>query len=149
MSEAKPRPLLDGEERLFEGRPTWRAFAGWTIVGWVLAPLVVGLAILGALALKRRAVAWLVTTRRIEVERGVLARQIDTLELWRVRDVEFRQGLGQRLFGVATIVVLSHDDEQPRLELRGIPDGRALYDALTNAVMRARQQRKMLNVDVA
>jgi uncharacterized membrane protein YdbT with pleckstrin-like domain len=149
MSEPQPRALLDGEERLFEGRPDWRAWAGWTVLGFVLVPLVVGLVILGALALKKRAVAWLVTTRRIEIERGVVARRIDTLELWRVRDVEFRQGIAQRLFGVATIVVLSHDEEQPHLELRGVPGDRALYDALTNAVMRARQQRKMLNVDVA
>ena len=36
MSVAKERPLLDGEERIFEGRPDWRAWAGLTILGAVV-----------------------------------------------------------------------------------------------------------------
>jgi membrane protein YdbS with pleckstrin-like domain len=146
MSQSTQRPLLDGEERIFEGRPDWRAWAGLTILGVVLVPVLVGIVILVVVAMRKRSFAWLVTNRRIETERGFVSRRIDTLELWRVADVEFRQGLWDRLFGVATIVVISHDEEAPQLELRGLPGDRALYDRLMNAVIVARQQRQVLSV---
>jgi membrane protein YdbS with pleckstrin-like domain len=141
------RQLLDDEQLLHEGRADWRAFPGMTILGFVLAPVVVGLVILAVLGARKRGLAWMVSTRRIEVERGWLSKQVDTLELWRVRDVELRQGLLARMLGVATIRVISHDEEQPALDLPGIPEARDLYNRLTNAVMAARQQRGMINVN--
>jgi membrane protein YdbS with pleckstrin-like domain len=141
------RKLLDGEQLLFEGRPDWRSWAALTVLGWLLVPLVVGIVILLVLGAKKRGLAWMVSSHRIEVERGWLSRRIDTVELWRVKDVEFRQGILDRIAGVATLVVYSHDEELPVLALRGLPGDRDLYDQLTNAVMAARQQRQVLNVN--
>ena len=90
---------------------------------------------------------WKLTSRRIEIEAGLISKRIDTLELWRVRDVEFRQSLLDRLFGVGCIKVTAHDDGHPALDLRGIPGGRAIYDRLMSAVMLARQQRGVMNLN--
>jgi len=140
------KQLLDGEDLIHAWAPTWRAWPGATILGFVLAPVVVGLVILAVLAIRKRSIRWRVTTRRIEVERGWLSKEILTVELWRVKDVEFRQSLGERVFGVSSIVVTSQDERAPRIELRALPGDRAVYDQLMKGVMEARQQRGVMSV---
>src|SRR5580700_5691971 len=95
--ELSKRSLLDGETLIWEGRPSWRAWAGATVLGWVLVPAFIGIVILLTLAVRRRAVAWMISTRRIEIDVGWFSHRIDTLELWRVKDVEFQQGFWDRI----------------------------------------------------
>ena len=139
--------LIPGEELLWTGRPDWRSWAGFTILGCVLAPVVVGLVILGVLAVRKRSVSWTVTSRRIETESGWLSRSIDTLELWKVQDVEFRQTVLQRMLGVGTLLVKAHDAQEPVLTILGVPGSRDIYDRLMSAVMSARQQRGVMNLN--
>jgi uncharacterized membrane protein YdbT with pleckstrin-like domain len=103
--------------------------------------------ILAVLEVRKRSLGWMISTRRIEVERGWLSRNVDTLELWRVKDVEFHQGLWERITGVSTILVTAHDEKDPVMEIRGLPGGRSIYDQLSNAVMSARQQRGIVNMN--
>lgn len=140
------QPLASPEEVIWEGRPTWRAWAGTWIAGWVLLPVLLGGFLLVSVWIQMRSKKWKLTSKRIEIESGFLARRVDTLELWRVRDVEFRQSLMDRLAGVSTISVTAHDGTYPALDVRGLPADRAIYDRLMNAVMQARQQRGVLNV---
>ncbi len=134
------------EEVIWEGRPTWKAWAGTWIVGWVLLPTIIGGVLLLSVWFKMLSKRWKLTSRRIEMESGLLAKRVDTLELWRIRDVEFRQSLMDRLAGVSTVFITAHDAGTPVLEIRGLPADRAIYDRLMNAVMQARQQRGVLNV---
>jgi membrane protein YdbS with pleckstrin-like domain len=143
MSQA----LIPGEEVIWEGRPDWRSWAGLTILGWILAPAVVGIVILLVLAVRKRSVSWKVTSRRIETESGWLSRSLDTLELWKIQDVEFRQTIFQRMLGVATLIVRAHDPQAPAFQIVGLPGSRDVYDRLMTAVMAARQQRGVLNLN--
>jgi uncharacterized membrane protein YdbT with pleckstrin-like domain len=135
------------EEVIWEGRPTWRAWAGKWIAGWVLLPVLVGGFLLVSVWMQTRSKRWKLTSRRIEIETGLLGKKVDTLELWRVRDVEFSQSLMDRLVGVSCITVTAHDDGYPTLDVRGVPGGRPIYDRLMAAVMQARQQRGVLNLN--
>jgi len=135
------------EELIWEGRPTWRAWALQWIFGWILLPLIVGLFLLVPVWTRMKANRWKLTSRRIEVETGLLAKRVDTLELWRVRDVEFRQSLIERIAGVARILVTAHDGSSPTIEIRGVPGDRTIYDRLMAAVMDARQQRGVMNLN--
>jgi hypothetical protein len=49
--------------------------------------------------------------------------------------------------GVACITVPAHDGSSPVLEIRGAPGDRAVYDRLMSAVMLARQQRGVMNLN--
>lgn len=144
---APSESLLQGEVVVFQGRPDWRAWPGLTIAGFVLAPVLVGLVILVVLAIRKRSIAFKITNRRIEIQHGWLSRQIDTVELWRVKDLEFRQNLLDRLAGASRIVVIAHDDRSPVLELRGLPPDRSVYDQLMRGVMEARQLRGVMNLN--
>jgi uncharacterized membrane protein YdbT with pleckstrin-like domain len=135
------------EELIWEGRPTWKAWAGRWIAGWVLLPILVGLVLLISVWLRTRSIRWKLTSRRIEIETGFFSKRVDTLELWRVRDVEFSQSLIDRMAGVSCLSITAHDGSSPVLQIRGAPGDRAVYDRLMTALMQARQQRGVMNIN--
>jgi uncharacterized membrane protein YdbT with pleckstrin-like domain len=135
------------EDLIWEGRPTWKAWALSWIAGWVLLPLVVGLFLLVPVWIRTRSTRWKLTSRRIETETGLLSKRVDTLELWRIRDIEFTQSLMDRIVGVACLSITAHDGSSPVLQVRGLPGDRAVYDRLMSALMVARQQRGIMNLN--
>lgn len=129
------------EGLLFEGAPRHAAFAGEYIVYGMLSLLLVGLPMLIYRYLTTITEKWTITTKRVQVQRGILSKRIDTLDLWRVKDVAFEQTLFERLFNVSRIVVASMDSSDPTLQLRGLPNERALFDRLLKAVESQRRGR--------
>jgi membrane protein YdbS with pleckstrin-like domain len=118
--------------------PTW----AW-IVCFVFAILAVGLP-----WLVMRTTRYRITSYRIDFERGLLTKKIDTLELWHVDDIKFEQGLVDRMMNVGSITVMSNDRTNPKLELHGIPDPRKIFDALKERVIAVKRQRGVIKMDM-
>jgi uncharacterized membrane protein YdbT with pleckstrin-like domain len=166
------RPADDQEEVYFDGSPMlraeWSSLSLLILLGLVLifigiAPLiwnwgwpwwVIGLFWIVGIALPFVLPLWLKTLRyrisnyRIDFEHGVLTKQIDTMELWHVDDLRFRQSLVQRILGVGTISVFSQDDTTPDLELRGLPHPRQLFESLKQRVIAVKRQRGVIKMDL-
>lgn len=53
---------------------------------------------------------------------GFLNIRDDEVLLYRVRDIDTRRSLWQRLFGVGTVTVISSDKTMPQMELKNIKD---------------------------
>lgn len=53
---------------------------------------------------------------------GFLNIRDDEVLLYRVRDIDTRRSLWQRLFGVGTVTVISSDKTMPHMELKNIKD---------------------------
>jgi uncharacterized membrane protein YdbT with pleckstrin-like domain len=83
----------------------------------------------------------------LEVERGIIARSIDNLQLFRVRDLRLQQSILGRLFGYGDISVTSTDQTTPHLTIRGIDQPRALYDTLREGVARSQATRRTMIVE--
>lgn len=92
----------------------------------------------------RRAVRYRLTAQRLEVERGVLGRRYESIDLWRVRDVVLEQTLLERMRGVGRITVLSTDQVDPELQIGPVASAKALYDRLRDAVAAARKEARVL-----
>jgi hypothetical protein len=169
------RPADDREEVYFQGSPQMRGEIGnvllWSVIGLVLiaAPFLwramsrdhtmprwwLTLALIAA-GLLCFLVPWLWTKRiryrisnyRIDYERGLLSRRIDTLELWHVEDISFNQSLIDRIMGVGDIKVISHDDTTPQLLLKGLPNPRPLFESLKQRIIAVKRQRGVIKMDV-
>lgn len=100
-----------------------------------------------AAGLSRRNVRYTLTAKRIELERGFLARRYESIELWRVRDVVLEQSLFERLRGVGRLTVYSSDQVEPALTIGPAPDAKALYEKLREAVSAARKDARVVPVD--
>lgn len=59
---------------------------------------------------------------RLFISEGFLNLKDDEVLLYRVRDIDTRRNLWQRLFGVGTVIVISSDKTMPNLILKNIKD---------------------------
>lgn len=171
--ERPHRPADDREEIYFQGAPLLRGEIGRVTMLWIvgllvlvapfiwnllmdywpdwwfwLACLIVAGLIFVLPILFTKSIRYRVSNYRIDYERGILVRKIDTLELWHVEDISFQQSLIERMLGVGTITVLSHDESTPRLELSGIPRPRPLFDALKQRIIAVKRQRGVIKMDI-
>ena len=99
--------------------------------------------------LKVVTVAYRVDTLRVEVESGIVSKKIDNLELWRVKDLQFRQGIVQRILDAGDVVLVTSDATNPRVVIGGIKGARDLYEKLRDAVDAARRGKGVLGVEQA
>lgn len=166
-------PAPSAAQVIFVGKPSWRA-QFWSITlaslmlvaGSVLAPILHASfevawepALIGAAVLVACGGGWLlytwavratlrfhVTARSIDIESGLLSKHIETLQLWKVRDIEFNQTLTDRLLRVSRIRVITHDVTSPQTLLWGLPGSREIFESLKNAIEIARQSRNVIGV---
>jgi len=157
---------------IYEGVPSWKAYLGYYVAA-VLAALVV-IAILLALAdattslktkalevvipicavavfffgvnLVRRSTMFRVTNTVIETERGMLSKRIDVLQLWRCRDVRYKQSLSDRILGIAHLEVFAEDATTSHLEIVGLPASRQLFEQLRDSIEIQRQHKNVYGV---
>jgi uncharacterized membrane protein YdbT with pleckstrin-like domain len=114
----------------------------------LLAFAVLGLIVIGFPVLMLRSVRYRVSNYRIDFERGLISKNIDTLELWHVEDVKLHQSLLDRILGCGTITVISKDDTTPRLDLCGLPNPRPLFETLKQRIIAVKRQRGVIKMDV-
>lgn len=144
MNDNAPRPPTAAEESpIFELKPAYRARLGLLVWGVVLAPVVVGLFLLLRAWYLVASTRYRLTTQRLFAQTGLIAKDLEEVELFRVKDVTLSQGMLDRMLGTGTVTVLSTDDTAPRLELAGIRDPLAAKEAIRTAFRAARQREGM------
>jgi membrane protein YdbS with pleckstrin-like domain len=117
-----PVDLSPDEKIIFQGHPSWRAILGFYLKGVVIA-IVLGIiaklvsgttsvfvVVLVVLALtvlfgflKRWATTYTITTRRLNIKRGIVSREIQETRLERVQDVNYSQSVYQRLMRIGDV----------------------------------------------
>jgi Bacterial PH domain len=163
----------DAEEVYFEGSPPWRGLGAhmllWPLSGLVFlampfvlratgavsslplwfwaACIVVGLILPTIPALIAKTLRYRITNYRIDFERGLISKDIDTLELWHVEDLHFHQSLLDRIMGVGTIHITARDETVPELFIRGVPNPRPLFETLKQRVIAVKRARGVIKVD--
>lgn len=78
---------------------------------------------------------------RVFCEKGFFNIHQEEVLLYRVRDLELRMSLGQRIFGVGTICVHSSDKTSPHLELLNVKHPREVKELLYQTVEDAKDRR--------
>ncbi len=80
---------------------------------------------------------------RLFCETGFLNVKCDEVLLYRVRDLRLTMSLGQRIFGVGTVCVVSSDKSIPHLDLKNVRDPRMVKELIHKHVEASKDKRRM------
>lgn len=163
------------KKSIYSGSPSWRAYLGtyaliclgtplaaalsFWISGWdtfgasgltkalaLLVPIGVGVVAFFVTTLVRKATKVRMSNRSVEYETGVFAKKIDVLELWRIRDVRYKQSFIDRIMGIAHIEVFTKDVTTPHFEVVGLPASRQLFEQLRDCIEIQRQSKRVMGL---
>jgi len=114
--------LHPGEHVIYEGHPSWRSTFGFYFMGVLIAAAAVAIGVvadqagIGAAAggvillivllvgwLRRITTRYLITSRRLQIRRGILAKNIEETRVDRVVDVTVRQGVFDRVLRIGAV----------------------------------------------
>jgi uncharacterized membrane protein YdbT with pleckstrin-like domain len=84
-----------------------------------------------------------ITTQRIKLERGLLSKVQESLELFRIDHFELRKPLASRILGQAYLHLYSSDAELENFSIYGVPNLEALADELRDCQLRERTRRSL------
>ena len=85
---------------------------------------------------------------RLFLEKGFFNINADEVLLYRVRDLELKMTLGQRLFGMGTVCVHSSDKTTEHLDLINVKHPREVKELIHESVEAAKDQRRMRTMEV-
>jgi len=88
------------------------------------------------------------TTERLKTSEGVFSRITDSLELYRVKDLEVRQPFLHRIVGIENIQINTSDVSSPFILIAAIPAAAGLADKVRNQVEAIRAQKGVREIDV-
>ena len=85
---------------------------------------------------------------RLFCEKGFLNIKQDEVLLYRVRDLQLNMSLGQRIFGVGSICVVSSDKSVPHLDLVSVKNPREVKEMIHQSVEAAKDKRRMRTMEI-
>lgn len=136
------------EETVWRGSSSqWRNFGLYLLCGlfcWLIVPIFIAL----ARYLKTKCKIYDLTTERLKITEGVFSKVTETLELYRVKDLETRQPFLYRVVGVENIRINTSDLTTPFVLVEAIPSSVGFGDKLRNQVEIIRQQKRVRELDI-
>jgi uncharacterized membrane protein YdbT with pleckstrin-like domain len=115
---------------------------------FILVLLVVPIFMAGTAYLQTKSRIYELTTERIKTTEGIFSRVTDTLELYRVKDLETRQPFFSRLVGIENVQINTSDASSPVVWVAAIPSNVGLPDKIRNQVEAIRAQKGVREIDV-
>ncbi len=134
-------PGPNTETILWEGAPSsWQNFWWWvSIIG-------IPVAIWKHLLLKTTRIT--LTTQRLRIRSGLLNKQTEEIELYRVKDWTHSEPLLQRLLGFGTVTVVSSDRTAPEVTYQWLKDARGFAENLRQAVEATRDRKRVRAIEM-
>jgi len=168
----KDDALESDKKLLYSGVPSWKAYLGYYVAAGVLAviviavlrmisddtttrmnqvlyvliPIAAAVVFMFGVNLYRRSIKFRVTNTVIETEHGLISKRIDVLQLWRCRDVAYKQTIIDRILGIAHIEVHAQDATTPMIQIVGMPASRQLFEQLRDSIELQRQNKNVYGV---
>ena len=139
---------MENEELVWSGSPSQvlnlPVFVICALLCWLVVP--VFYAVWKWLVLRNT--RYELTTERLKIRQGVLNKQLDELELYRVRDYKIDQPFLLRIFSLGNITLRTADTSQPLVVLRAIRDGENVYEQIRKYVEACRIKKRVLPLDL-
>jgi uncharacterized membrane protein YdbT with pleckstrin-like domain len=148
--------LHPGEEIVFQGHPSWRSVllfyvAGLLLVGAAAAigalasgavvAILAGVVVLALVLLvgfiKRAATRYVITTERLHIRRGILAKRTQETRIQRVQNVNTQQSFFERLLQVGTVDFDTAGTDDSEFRFVGVGNPEEVVRAVDRAQRRA------------
>ena len=81
----------------------------------------------------------------ITVDTGFLSKEENDCYMYKVQDVTLKTSLGERIFGLGTIICYTGDTTSPQLVMTHIKNARAIKDFILEQSEVARRKRRTMN----
>jgi uncharacterized membrane protein YdbT with pleckstrin-like domain len=147
--------LHAGETIIYEGHPSWRSILGYYIKGLIGALILaaifyaldgVGLGIgifllvialiLAAGFIKRFATVYSITSQRLRIKQGIIARHVQQTDIERVQNVNTRQSVLERMLQVGTVDFDTAGTGDSDFKFAGVEDPEEVVAAVDRAQKR-------------
>ena len=126
------------ETPLFIGRPAV-IYSAWQ---WIVVVLTLGLGWIYYWLLSL-STAYEITSQRVRIERGILSKSKDSVEVFRIDHFDLHKPLGMRLVGHCLLDLRSSDASFATVIVYGIPNLEQLADSLRECSLRERTRRRV------
>jgi uncharacterized membrane protein YdbT with pleckstrin-like domain len=141
-------PSTSTEQAVWAGSPSqllnFPVFLVCVLLCWLVIPIFVAL----WKWLVVRNMRYELTSERLRVRTGVLNKELEETELYRVRDYKLEQPLALRLFSLGNITVTSTDISQPVVTLHAIRNSEAVREQIRHYVEDCRTKKRVRAIDV-
>jgi len=84
--------------------------------------------------------SYIITSERINIMKGFVARHVENYELIRIQDIDYNQNISERILNLGDIIVRGQDPSDPTLVLRNITNPDLVYETLRRAWLDAREK---------
>ena len=111
---------------------------------WLIVPIFIGL----TRYLQTKNQVFELTNERLKMTEGIFSKVTETLELYRVKDIETLQPFIYRIVGLENIKVNTSDLSSPLILIDGIPQNIGFADKLRNQVEIIRTQKRVREIDI-
>lgn len=141
LSAFGARQESEVESPLFSGHPA-TIYSVWQ---WVFVVLTLGIAYV-YYWVQSMGTRYQISTQRIKVERGILSKQMDSVEIFTIEHFDLVKPLGMRLAGHCILRLRSSDTTFPAVAIYGIKDLEQLADTLRECALRERTRRRITSI---
>ena len=131
----------EAEKPLFTGHPAV-IHSAWQ---WIVVVMTLGIGLV-FYWFKSLATTYEITSQRVRIERGILSKVKDSIELFRIDHFDLHKPLGMRLAGYCLLHLRSSDASFETVILYGIPDLERLADTLRECSLRERTRRRVTTI---
>jgi len=141
-----PGPVIDQSAELEEWRGTpslWNNF--WWYVSCLL---VITIPVAIYYHLKIKYTKYILTNQRLRIETGIVSRDIEEIELYRIQDTAVEQDIIDRTLKIGTITILSSDERSPTLRLPKIANPREVREKVRVLSEARRRWRKVTEIEL-
>ena len=81
----------------------------------------------------------------ITINTGLLSTKENDCYMYKVQDVELSASLGERIFGMGTIICYTGDTTNPKLYIEHVRNAKAIKDFILEASEESRMKRRTMN----
>jgi uncharacterized membrane protein YdbT with pleckstrin-like domain len=144
--------LHPGEQIVFQGRPIWRSIISFYITGFI-ASVVIGVVValitsttIGVLVflalfaldilvgfIRRVSTKYTITTQRLRIERGILAKHVQQTRIERVQNVNTNQTVVSRVLRVGTVDFDTAGTDDSDFTFTGVGNPHEVVEAVDRA----------------